>query len=163
MNSTEFWVLQSLPDFVGLVLPDDSQHFPFPFAFPIFVTYTVLLLLVLCRLDSSKLSWSLSLSTGLVVLLSQMHATISPSICLLLDSETLADIWMQLQWSLDTLSACPPHQDPVTFNKSLPQSTTVLHCFLLFIIFIKSPLASSASDADPSLFHPPRKVHCIIS
>lgn len=39
-----------------------------------------------------------------------------PFLSLLLDSETLTDIWTQLQWPLARLSDLHPHQNPLTFN-----------------------------------------------
>lgn len=112
------WTLQSLPDFLVLVLlPANSQHFPC--ALPSLLMHLqILLLLVLCCLIAVSYAAALAFLRGVLFLYScpQTHACVSPFISLLFDSETRVDIWMQLQWPLATLSAVPPHQDGLTFN-----------------------------------------------
>lgn len=112
------WTLQSLPEFLVLVLlPANSQHFPCALL-SLLMHLQILLLLVLCCLIAVSYAAALAFLRGVLFLYScpQTHACVSPFVSLPFDSETLVDIWMQLQRPLATLSAVPPHQDRLTFN-----------------------------------------------
>lgn len=112
------WTLQSLPDVLVLVLlPANSQHFPFVLV-SFLMHLWILLLLVLCRLIAVSYAAALACLWGVLFLYSSSDTCLcSPRfVSLLFDSGTLAGIWMQLQWPLAMLSALPPHQEPLTFN-----------------------------------------------